>query len=210
MIHGLCMSGDQWLHQGVDHGAMLAQEKGYLPLYLDYNSGRAIADNGRDLAAVLQALAARAEVEEIVVVAHSMGGLVLRSAMAHGGTGAKLSRAVFLGTPHLGAPLERAGNWITTIAELNAYSAPFAQLARLRSAGIRDLRHGSRAPLEWEGQVFAVAGELGRSGTDGLVPVDSALGAGVLECAEAIALPRTGHMELLSAGGVAELLRRWL
>jgi hypothetical protein len=50
---------------------------------------------------------------------------------------------VFLGTPHHGAPLERAGNFVDGLLGSNMYSAPFAALAQLRSAGITDLRHGA-------------------------------------------------------------------
>lgn len=233
LVHGLCMSGAQWRRGGVDFGAMLAEERGYVPLYLDYNSGRHIAANGADFAALLQQLSARPEVEEIVVVAHSMGGLVLRSALAqHPQAGAKLTRAVFLGTPHMGAPLERAGNWVNTIADLNAYSAPFSRLAKLRSAGITDLRHGSLLPggadrfapeqpealaaLPTQVACYAVAGVLGglgNSSTDGLVPMESALGCGergLLQFAETVTLEQTGHMALLSSSEVAALLRRWL
>lgn len=232
MVHGLCMSGAQWLQEGAGHGAMLAAGKGYTPCYADYNSGRHIADNGSEFAGLLQALAARPEVEEIVIVAHSMGGLVVRSALLQlAAPVPKLTRVVFLGTPHLGAPLERMGNWINTIAGLNAYSAPFARLAKLRSAGITDLRHGSIDPADRPADRFAgaapgplaalpggirfyaVAGVLDHVATDGLVPQDSALGRGprgALQWADAATLPGTGHMELLRSPAVADLLRRWL
>jgi pimeloyl-ACP methyl ester carboxylesterase len=229
LIHGLCMSGAQWRRQGADHGAMLAEARGYVPLYLDYNSGRHVSDNGRELAAVLRQLAARAEVEEIVVVAHSMGGLVLRSALLQDPAPiGKLSRVVFLGTPHLGAQLERIGNWVNNIADLNAYSAPFSKLAKLRSAGITDLRHGTidpdgrapdrfahssagvPAPLPAGIAFHAVAGVLDKIDSDGLVSRDSALARGTLAFAATATLPRTGHMELLSSPEVGSLLRQWL
>jgi pimeloyl-ACP methyl ester carboxylesterase len=232
LVHGLCMSGAQWRHDETDLGALLAEERDLTALYLDYNSGRHIADNGRDFAALLAEVSARPEVEEIIVLAHSMGGLVLRSALLQAAAPVgKLSTVVFLGTPHCGAPLERAGNWVNTIADLNAYSAPFSSLAKLRSAGITDLRHGSivqedagadrfarsrPGPLTAlpEGVTFyAVAGMLGNSGTDGLVPLDSALGRGdrgTLQFRETAVLEQTGHMALLSSSAVADLLRRWL
>ncbi len=150
LAHGLCMHGAQWLRNGVDHGAILAAERGYTPVYLDYNSGLHISLNGRELARHLQAMIDvwPVPVEEIAIVAHSMGGLVARSACHYAelenyGWRTRLSKIVFLGTPHHGAPLERGGNWIGMLTEGSSYSAPFARLARLRSQGITDLRHGS-------------------------------------------------------------------
>ncbi len=98
-------------------------------------------------------------VREIVVVAHSMGGLVMRSAcqvaerekLAWRG---KLRQIVFLGTPHHGAPLERGGNWVTLALDASSYTAAFARLGRIRSAGITDLRFGQVTALR-EGDRFA-------------------------------------------------------
>ncbi|MDP4376027.1 hypothetical protein QSH65_24555, partial [Escherichia coli] len=78
---------------------------------------------------------------------YSMGGLVARSACHHAGVAgltwpAHLANLIFLGTPHHGAPLEHAGHWLEQLRPTTAYSEPFVRLARLRSAGIKDLRHG--------------------------------------------------------------------
>ena len=61
-----------------------------------------------------------------------------------------LQKIVFLGTPHHGAPLERAGNWIETILEISPYSAPFSRLGKIRSAGVTDLRHGNILDEDWK------------------------------------------------------------
>jgi pimeloyl-ACP methyl ester carboxylesterase len=207
LAHGLCMNDRQWRDDGVDHGATLHEQRGYTPVYLHYNSGRHISVNGREFAAQLQALVDGwpVPVEELVIVGHSMGGLVARSACVVGGAWlAKLSKMVFLGSPHHGAPLERGGNWVNMIGDLNAYSAPFTRLAKIRSAGITDLRHGSILDEDWRDsdrfahtanapalpalpahvQCFAVAGTIAREAGaladrvagDGLVPLASALG----------------------------------
>ena len=64
----------------------LRDELGYTPVYLRYNTGLHISDNGR--AAGAAARRARREwpvaVEEVVLVGHSMGGLVARSACHYG------------------------------------------------------------------------------------------------------------------------------
>lgn len=212
MVHGLCMNDLQWRHDGHDHGAALARELGFTRLDFHYNTGLRISDNGRDFAAALEKLTAAwpVPVEEIVIIGHSMGGLVARSAChvaAESGQPwfSRLHKLVFLGTPHHGAPLERAGSWVDMLIGLSPYSAPFARLGKLRSAGIQDLRHGNvraddgqdrdgngladgRTPLPLPAGVacYAIATTAGaareddgrRDGTrtDGLVTIDSALG----------------------------------
>jgi hypothetical protein len=110
---------------------------------------------------------------------------------------------IFLGTPHHGAPLERGGNWVNVILELSPYTAALARLAKIRSAGITDLRHGSVLDEDWqhgdrfahtkkrnlvplpEGvQCYAIGVSIAKTPTDssepppgdGLVPLRSALG----------------------------------
>jgi pimeloyl-ACP methyl ester carboxylesterase len=211
LAHGLCMNDLQWERNGVDHGATLERERGYTALYLHYNSGLHVSLNGRAFAQQLEALVRDwpVPVEQLAIVGHSMGGLVARSACHYGAQEghcwpALLQKMVFLGTPHHGAPLERGGHWLHVVTDLNTYSAPFARLARIRSAGITDLRHGSLLDDDWRDkdrfaheaalplpvplpasvECFAVAGSIfKRSGDmadrlagDGLVPVASALG----------------------------------
>ena len=148
LVHGLCMNDLQWQRQGHDHGQMLARELGYTPLYLHYNSGRHVSHNGREFAALLGQLVAAwpVPVQELVIVGHSMGGLVARGA-CHVAAGepwlAKLTRLVCLGTPHHGAPLERGGRLVDTLFGISPYGAPFARLGKARSAGITDLRYGN-------------------------------------------------------------------
>jgi len=58
---------------------------------------------------------------------------------------------VFLGTPHHGAPLERAGNRLDDMLGSTRYTAPLASLGQLRSAGITDLRYGHVLDQDWQG-----------------------------------------------------------
>jgi hypothetical protein len=115
-----------------------------------------------------------------------------------------LRKIVFLGTPHQGVPLERVGHWLELLWDKTPYTAPFARLGKLRSAGITDLRYGFLVDEDWRGRdrfakdagppsrpalpegvlCYAIAATLGRAKAplrdrligDGLVPVPSALG----------------------------------
>jgi pimeloyl-ACP methyl ester carboxylesterase len=210
LVHGLCMNDLEWRRKGHEHGAALARDSGCTPLYLHYNSGLHISENGEAFADLLEALVANwpVPVDELVIVGHSMGGLVARSACAaakHAGHAwpRRLAKLVFLGTPHHGAPLERAGNWVDILVGISPYTAPFARLGKVRSAGVRDLRYGNVVAADWEDvhadhhrdprrrvplprgvRSFALAATTqvapGRAGArlrgDGLVPVRSALG----------------------------------
>lgn len=206
LVHGLCMSDGQWLRKGHDHGAALARDLGYTPLYLRYNSGLHISTNGRAFAELLERTLADwpLPIEELVIIGHSMGGLVARSAchVAEGLEHAwlpRLKKLFFLGTPHHGAPLERGGNWLNLVLGVAPYAAPFARLGHARSAGITDLRYGTLRDEEWRGRdrfahrvddrrplplpegvrCFALAASQGQPGSsrgDGLVPLACALG----------------------------------
>ena len=71
----------------------------------------------------------------MVIVGHSMGGLLARSAY-HYATVADmqwprlLRKLVFLGTPHHGSPLERGGNWIDVFLTASPCLAPIAHLGQ--------------------------------------------------------------------------------
>lgn len=159
LVHGLCMNDLQWTRQGHDHGAALAHDLGFSPVYLHYNSGRHVSQNGREFAALLEGLVRQWPVapEALVIIGHSMGGLVARSAClcaAEAGHAwpAALRALVFLGTPHHGAPLERGGRLVDTLLEFSPYAAPFGRIGRARSAGITDLRYGNLQDADWQGR----------------------------------------------------------
>lgn len=167
MVHGLCMNDLQWNVQEHDHGDALARDLGYTPVYLHYNSGCHISDNGYQFSQLLETLAACAEQPlSLVIVAHSMGGLVSRSACYYAEQSGHswlqvLQKMVFLGTPHHGSLLEKGGNIIDNLLVISPYSAPFARLGKIRSSGITDLRHGSILSGDWHGRDrFESAGDM--------------------------------------------------
>lgn len=156
LVHGLCMNDLQWQRRGHDHGAALAADAGFTPVYLHYNTGLHVSTNGRAFAEQIEALlrAWPVRVDELAILAHSMGGLVARSACHYGELAQQewlrhLSRLVFLGTPHLGAALERGGNWVDLLLDASPYTTAFARLGKIRSAGITDLRHGNVIDEDW-------------------------------------------------------------
>ena len=164
LVHGLCMSDLQWKRDGHDHGAALGRDLSYTPVYLHYNSGLHISTNGLSFADLLEALVKEwpAPVEDLVVIGHSMGGLVARSACYYGdaqghGWPVRLRKLIFLGSPHHGAPMERGGQWLHRALHISRYTVAFARLARIsqrwhyRSA----LRQSPRLRLAGPGPVRA-------------------------------------------------------
>ena len=134
---------------------------------MHYNSGLHISTNGQNFDELLESLLLHwpVPVEELIIVAHSMGGLVSRSAQFYGQKNKRtwtryLKKIVFLGTPHHGAPLGRAGNYLDAILELIPYTKPFARLGKIRSAGVTDLRYGNLLDEDWQGNNrFEVQGD---------------------------------------------------
>ena len=211
LLHGLCMNDLQWRYRGHDHGAALARDLGYTPVYLLYNSGRHISVNGRECAEIIDKLleAWPVPLKELVFIGHSMGGLVARSACHHAAKARhawlhRLDKMIFLGTPHHGASLERAGNWVDMLLGASPYVAPFARLVQIRSSGITDLRYGNLLDKDWKGRdrfarradrrravplpegvaCYTIAATTGKHAGDvsdtligdGIVPLKSALG----------------------------------
>jgi hypothetical protein len=157
--HGLCETEDAWrLSAGrhMPYGDRLRSELGYTPIYVRYNSGLHISENGRLLAARLQELADGwpVEVSEIALVGHSMGGLVARGACHYAPPGSWRERVrhVFtLGAPHRGAPLERGANAVCHAASKLPETRPFATPIKIRSAGVKDLGYGYIVDEDWVG-----------------------------------------------------------
>ncbi len=163
-LHGLGETEESWrLHAdrhglGTEstYGSRLSEDFGYTPVYVRYNTGLHVSENGQQLNSLLQDLVAAwpTPVSELVLVGHSMGGLVSRSAChyAHQGNHSWVSmlRHVFyLGTPHLGAGLEQ---WVSRLSGVFAKldeSRPLASILDRRSAGIKDLSAGYLLDDDW-------------------------------------------------------------
>jgi len=163
-LHGLTETEDAWrLHARrhyddprVCYGTRLADDFGYTAVYLRYNTGLHVSENGRGLARLLTDLAGAwpATVDEVLLVGHSMGGLVARSGCHYGyESGAPwvplVRHVVCLGTPHLGAPLEQGAGYVGWALAKLAETRSLAALVNGRSVGIKDLRFGYLVDDDW-------------------------------------------------------------
>lgn len=230
LVHGSSMNHRAWRQ---------ARDLGFTPVLVDYNTGIHISTNGRAFAAMLETFVAEwpVPVEAIAIVAHSMGGLLTRSACHYAEEAKhawreKLRTIVFLGTPHHGAPLERGGNLFEALLEVTRYSAPFAKLGQIRSAGITDLRFGNVLDEHWQGRdrfdhgtdprtpvplprgvdCYAVAAEKDR-----LVPLASAMGEHArpeltlsFSKANRFIAKGAGHIDVLRQEDVWDRIERWV
>lgn len=196
LIHGLCCSEANWtlgaVPQGpgdTSYGSLLQAELGYTPFYLRYNTGLPIADNGKGFAALLNdlALAYPVPIDEIVLIGHSMGGLVIRSACEYG-TGhknlwvKKVRQVFYLGTPHEGTDLEKIAHIAT--ATLKAVPNPIAKvignILNLRSRGVKDMRHGLPLTIEEDEVVIPALSQVTRKAIPWLAHARHYLIAGTL------------------------------
>lgn len=162
LAHGSCGSEKGWGFKGnasTNYGSLLQKDFGFTPLFLRYNSGLHISTNGKRLSKLLEKFVGNypKKINEIVLVGHSMGGLVFRSACYYGQKEKRkwiklIKKIFYLGSPHLGTHFEKLGKLTSSL--LNQMQNPvtkiIASLGDLRSAGIKDLRHGYITDKDWK------------------------------------------------------------
>lgn len=174
-LHGLCETDDSWRAGAQKYygdtttsfGSRLHEDLGWTPVYLRYNTGLHISENGRRFARLMQSLVDSwpVSVRDITLVGHSMGGLVMRSACHYSAlqneaaqqndddeplSWTEALRHVYnLGVPHLGAPLEVRTARVSALLARLPETAPAARLLNSRSVGVKDLRHGSLLDEDW-------------------------------------------------------------
>ncbi|OBA79522.1 hypothetical protein A9W99_20890 [Mycobacterium sp. 1164966.3] len=161
-VHGWCLTERSWwrrprtgeIHQ--PYGTGLRNELGITPIYLRYNTGFHISQNGQGLADLLHQLQTLwpVPVDEIALVGHSMGGLVARSACHYGlehqqGWTDKVRHVVCLGSPHLGADLEKGVNVASWALAKLPETRAVAYFLNRRSSGVKDLRFGALLDEDW-------------------------------------------------------------
>lgn len=162
LIHGLTNNETIWsFPDESDYGTLLHQDLQYTPFFLRYNTGMHISDNGKAFANKLEQLFENypIEIDEITIIAHSMGGLVSHSACFYAQTlklswTQKLKNIFLLATPHFGSFLEKFANVTTNILEKvpNWPTRMVGKIINLRSAGIKDLRFGYLTEEEWNSE----------------------------------------------------------
>jgi len=162
-LHGLFETEQSWEHLPLGrgreqrtYGARLRDELGITPVQVRYNTGLHVSDNGRQLAGLMEDLVGAwpVPITQIVLIGHSMGGLVARSACHYGHeTGhrwiGQVGHVFCLGTPHLGADLEKGLNALGSACSRLPETRGLASLVNARSAGIKDLRFGSCVEEDW-------------------------------------------------------------
>ncbi|GAC1598655.1 MAG: hypothetical protein NVS3B25_24750 [Hymenobacter sp.] len=150
------------------YGPRLAEESPIRPLYVRFNSGLHLSENGRQLNGLLTELVAAYPdaIGELVLVGHSMGGLIIRSAGYYGSPGAAPARrpvekapwlahlrTVFLlGTPNDGSWLEQNSHLTARLLNrINLFPTRFLSKAlNQRSNGIKDLRAAILVDEDWQ------------------------------------------------------------
>jgi triacylglycerol lipase len=162
LIHGLTHNETAWeFPDKSDYGSLLERDFQYCPFYLRYNSGLHISENGKLLAALLEKLYQNypVEIQNICIIAHSMGGLLTHSACYYAQENQfewvkNLKHIFLLATPHLGSFLEKFANLTTSILEKvpNWQTRLVGKAINLRSAGIKDLRFGYLKDEDWKDQ----------------------------------------------------------
>lgn len=211
-VHGLCSHESMW---GAAYSAV-ARSRGATPLGVRYTTGQPVSESAAELADLLDATVADWPriLERIVLVGHSMGGLVIRAALARTGAWRGLvTDAVTLGTPHAGAPLERAARQALAVASAHPVTAPLAELGDERSAGIKDLAQGATTEAAADVAWHLVAGSVERGPAvvrarlgDGLVTRDSAFDVPADRVARRLPIEGADHLALLDHPAVADLL----
>jgi pimeloyl-ACP methyl ester carboxylesterase len=174
LVHGLGTTELSWfldaeraLGQGEAYlGAWAEARLGLAPVLARYNTGLSVRANAAALDDALDVLVRSwpAPVRRVVLIGHSLGGLVVRWALAEGRGAwrARVQEAVTLGSPHEGAPLARLAGWAERLGlavDLPA-TRVLGQLVRQRSASLRDLEQASPAPLAEDVRWVLVAGTV--------------------------------------------------
>jgi len=235
-LHGLGENDDSWKRReeenGGTYGSRLTAETSWTPVYLRANTGLPLAENGVALAALLDDLVAAwpTAVRRIALVGHSMGGLVIRAACAvvtdaDAPWTALVTNVVTLGSPHLGAPLERTVHLGARALGFLPESAPFGRILEYRSVGILNLRRGLAADIQHlpHARYHLVAATLAGSHRhpvsellgDLFVRYPSAVGQprrgrAMFPDADVLHVPGTGHFGLLNHPDVYAAMKDWL
>jgi len=229
-----------------NYGSALHASLGYTPFFVRYNSGLPIEENGKIVNKMLSELFSSYphKYDELVIVGFSMGGLISRLAQSFGENMNEpwfqtLQHAIYIGTPHEGAPLEKFADAASSLlSDLpQDYFSHWADWINLRSAGIKDLKHGLKpnpanlSSKQNNGKIEAAAEHFGKhakhsfiSGAlsqnssallnkffgDSLVREDSANPSNRPEFSHSAHFDGLHHLELAHSPSVFHQMETWL
>jgi pimeloyl-ACP methyl ester carboxylesterase len=167
LVHGLMNDETIWKSGPKDlivrMGTFFEDQKRANVIYLRYNTGRHISQNGRDLSSLIEELIEihGNKIKDLVLTGHSMGGLVIRSACYYAGilkhSWVQKLKTVFL----IGVPNE--GSYLAKIAYMTQYflrkidpsqNQSIAKFFDLRSNGIKDLSFGFLVDEDWQNPAY--------------------------------------------------------
>ncbi len=207
MLHGLGETERCW--RSDDNPTLVAglQADGFTVLALRYNSGRAVADNGSDLADLLETVCAAwpVPVAEVALIGHSMGALVAQQAVVDARSSGHrwvglATHLVAIGAPHLGSHIEKGVHGLSQGLGIFEETRPLASFLESRSAGIKDLRNGTDHRPDGV-HLHVIAGAIS---TDPNHPVGVLFGDLVVRVSSAIGrgrAPRSSPSDVLVVGG---------
>ena len=179
LVHGYCCNQGFWWWLGSRlraHGLEIAT----LNLEPPFGS---LDDLTESLRARLNALSAEAASEEVVLVGHSMGGLVASAHMRRYGPG-PVTKLITLGTPHHGSRLARLGP----------------------GRNAREMEPGSDWLHQWDeaAPLPVPTVSIRSTGDNYVIPQDSSIVIG----ARNVVLPAVGHLAMAFSSDVLRLLLR--
>lgn len=150
-VHGLMADEGIWKHISKAVGKQASC------LYLRYNTGLHISENGQKLDELLHLLERKFAPKEIMLAGHSMGGLVIRSACHYGSQKGhpwtrKVLKIFLLAVPNDGAPLEKLGYATSLLLRKIArfQLGLIGNILEQRSNGIKDLGLGCMLEEDWK------------------------------------------------------------
>lgn len=180
-VHGVLSNGGIW------HRALAALERRGMVNLFTVNLDPPLAGVDRlaeQLARRVEQVCRAAAAERVIVVGHSLGGLVARTWIVRHGGAARTAKLVTLGSPHRGSMLAR-GLGVRWALDVLCGSRWLEELA---AAEARAVRVPTTSIFSWHDELIA--------------PQDSSR----LEGARNVALEHLGHIELVASPQVLELL----
>ncbi len=223
-VHGLADTESAWTRAPEPESVSIPDALASLGLtvvLVRYPTGRSVEENGLALSDSLDRLTAEwpVPVDRIVLIGHSMGGMVAQRAWRHGvdtrTQWADITTDTFsLGSPFLGSPLEQLVHGASRVLGVTPTSRPLAGFLGSRSAGVRDLRGTSGISAEASTPTtrhHVVGATLSRSSSH---PVGWAIGDGLVRPASAagpdgpvdLLVTGCGHLRLTSHPEVRDFI----